>query len=82
MISPTSILIDHINLTKRETRAMIEHGGLDCITRGVLGLMETAGGGDMKAVDIVVNRIDGLLSDRVAVKPVVVEIVDYGSNNR
>lgn len=82
MISPTEILINHVSLTKRETRDMIKNGGLDCLTRGVLGLMESAGSGDMKAVDIVVNRIDGLISDRVAVKPVVVEVVDYGDSDR
>ena len=77
-ISPTVILQDHINMSKRETREMIEAGGLDCITRGVFGLLETAGDGNMKAVDIVINRVDGLLSDTVALKPVVVEIIDYG----
>ena len=78
MISPTAIMLDHINLSKRDTRAMIKDGGLDCLTRGVLGLMESAGGGDMKAVDLVIDRIDGLISDRVAVRPIVVEVVDYG----
>jgi len=78
MTSPTEIMLDHINLSKRETRQMIKDGGLTCLQRGVLGLMQTAGGGDIKAVDIVVNRIDGLISDRVAIKPIVVEVVDYG----
>ena len=78
MISPTTILQDHINLSKRETRELVEAGGLDCLTRGVFGLMEAAGDGNMKAVYIVVNRIDGLLSDRIAIKPVIVEIIDYG----
>lgn len=80
MISPTAIMLDHINLSKRDTRAMIKNGGLDCLTKGVLCLMESAGGGDMKAVDIVINRIDGLISDRVAIKPIVVEVIDYGKN--
>jgi hypothetical protein len=81
MISPTVILQDHINLTKRDTREMINNGGLDCVTRGVLGLMESAGSGDMKAVDLVINRLDGLLSEKVAVRPVVVEIIDYGTSD-
>lgn len=78
--SPTAILMDHINLSKRETRKMIEKGGLNALTKGILSLMESAGGGDMKAVDIVINRIDGLLTDTVAIKPIVVEVIDYGSN--
>lgn len=78
MISPTVIMLDHINLSKRETREMIKNGGLNCLTLGVLSLMEAAGGGDMKAVDLVINRIDGLISDRVAIKPIIVEVIDYG----
>lgn len=79
MLSPTTIMLDHINLSKRETRQMIKEGGLDCITKGVLCLMESAGGGDMKAVDIVINRIDGLMGDKIAVKPIIVEVIDYGT---
>ena len=82
MISPTAIMLDHINLSKRDTRAMIKAGGLDCLTRGVLSLMESAGGGDMKAVDLVINRIDGLISDRVAVRPIIIEVMDYGDDNK
>jgi len=78
--SPTAILMDYINLSKRETRTMIKNGGLNTITKGVLSLMESAGGGDMKAVDIVINRIDGLLTESVSVKPVIVEVIDYGTN--
>ena len=78
MTSPTEIMLDHINISKRETAEMIEAGGLSTLTRGVLGLMESAGGGDIKAVDIVINRIDGLISDRVAIKPIIVEVIDYG----
>jgi hypothetical protein len=79
-ISPTAIMLDHINMDKRETREMIKAGGLNCITLAVLGLMEKAGGGDMKAVDLVINRIDGLISDRVAIKPIIVEIMDYSDD--
>lgn len=78
-ISPTAIMLDHINMSKRETRRMLHSGGLNSITKGVLSLMETAGAGDMKAVDLVVNRIDGLLSEKVAVKPIIVEVIDYGT---
>jgi hypothetical protein len=81
MTSPTEVMLDHINLSKRETREMIKNGGLTCLTRGVLGLMTAAGGGDIKAVDIVINRVDGLISDRVSIKPIIVEVVDYGENN-
>lgn len=81
MISPTIILQDHIDLTKRETRDLIEAGGLDCLTRGVFGLLESASDGDMKLIDLVINRLDGLLSEKVAVKPVIVEIIDYGDND-
>ena len=80
MISPTGIMLDNINLTKRETRDLLDGDTLDCLTRGVLSLMESAGSGDMKAVDIVVNRIDGLISDKVSIKPVIVEVIDYGNN--
>lgn len=79
-MSPTNILQDNINLSKRETRKMIESGGLDCITKGVFGLMEAGGKGDMKAVDIIINRLDGLMSERMMVKPIIVEVVDYGDN--
>jgi len=79
-ISPTGILIDHINTSKRETRRMLHEDKLNCITKGVLSIMESAGAGDMKMVDIVVNRIDGLLSEKVTVKPIIVEVIDYGRN--
>ena len=82
MSSPTEIMLDHINLSKRDTHEMIQAGGLTCLTRGVLGLMEAAAGGDIKAVDIVINRIDGLISDRVAVKPIIVEVMDYGEKTK
>jgi len=78
-ISPTGIMIDHINLSKRETRAMLEKGGLNCITKGILSVMESAGAGDMKMADIVINRLDGLLSDKVTMKPIIVEVIDYGT---
>jgi hypothetical protein len=81
MISPTAIMLDNINLSKRETRAMIKAGGLDCLTLGVLSLMESAGAGDMKAADLVINRIDGLITDRVEIKPIIVEVVNYGSDD-
>jgi len=77
MISPTSIAQDHIDLTKRETRELIEAGGLDCLTRGVLGLLESASDGDMKLIDLVINRLDGILTEKVDMKPTVVEIMDY-----
>jgi hypothetical protein len=80
-MSPTEIMQNHIDLTKRETRELIEKGGLDCLTRGVLGLVESAGDGDMKLIDLVVNRLDGLLSEKVSIKPVIVEVIDYGDNN-
>jgi len=82
MISPTVIMLDHINMSKRATRQMIKDGGLDSITKGVLSLMESAGAGDMKAVDIVINRIDGLLSEKVAVKPIIVEVIDYSTEDK
>lgn len=78
-ISPTAVLMDHINLSKSETRKMLQQGGLNTITKGILSLMESAGGGDMKAVDIIVNRLDGLLTETVTVKPIVVEVIDYGT---
>jgi hypothetical protein len=81
MSSPTEIMLDHINLSKKETREMIKAGGLNCLTLGVLSLMEAAGSGDMKAVDLVINRIDGLISDRLTIKPIIVEVMDYGSKN-
>lgn len=80
MISPTEIMQEHIDLTRRETREMIENGGLDCITRGVFGLLESASDGDMKLIDLVINRLDGLLSEKVEVKPIVVEVVDYSDD--
>jgi len=81
MISPTETMLDYINLSKEDTSNMIKRGGLTCLERAVLGLMESAGSGDMKAVDIVINRVDGLISDKVAVKPIIVEVVDYGDEN-
>lgn len=78
MTSPTEILFNNINTSKRETRQMIKNGGLTCLELGVLSLMESAGSGDMKAVDIVINRIDGLISDKMAIKPIIVEVMDYG----
>lgn len=79
-MSPTNILQDNINLSKKETRKMIESGGLDCLTKGVFGLMEAGGRGDMKAVDIIVNRLDGLITDKMMVKPIIVEVVDYAND--
>jgi hypothetical protein len=79
-LSPTAVLMDHINLSKSETRKMLADGGLNTITKGILSLMESAGGGDMKAVDIIVNRLDGLLTETVSVKPIIVEVIDYGTN--
>lgn len=78
MISPTEIMLDCINLSKGDTEKIIKDGGLNCLERAVFGLMQTAGNGDMKAVDIIINRVDGLISDKVVVKPIVVEVIDYG----